>query len=90
MSDVDDYIKEHMSNPEFAKSFNEGLPELLVGEKMFDLREASGMTQKELAKEMHTTKSAISRMENHPGNIRLSTLRKFASVFGKRVQIEFV
>ena len=33
MSDVDDYIKEHMSNPEFAKSFNEGLPELLVGEK---------------------------------------------------------
>ena len=45
------------------------------------------MIQEELAEKLETKKSVISRMENHSEDIRLSTLQKVASVFGKRIQI---
>jgi transcriptional regulator with XRE-family HTH domain len=45
------------------------------------------MTQEELAAKLQTKKSAISRMENHSEDIRLSTLGKVARVFGKELRI---
>ena len=62
---------------------------LKLGKLIKDLREDVGMTQEELAKKLQTTKSAISRLENHTENIRLSTLEKVAEVFGKRLNINF-
>jgi transcriptional regulator with XRE-family HTH domain len=38
----------------------------------------AGMTQEQIARQLQTTKSVISRMENHATYIRLSTLEKFA------------
>ena len=51
-------------------------------------REDRGMVQMELAAKIGTTKSAISRMENHAGNLRLSTLRKLAAALGRRLEIK--
>jgi len=39
---------------------------------------------------MHTHKSAISRLEKKPENMRISTLLKFAAVLGKEVQINII
>jgi hypothetical protein len=39
---------------------------------------------------MHTKKSAISRIENHAQDIRLSTLQAFASIMGKELKIQLV
>ncbi|MBF0266816.1 MAG: helix-turn-helix transcriptional regulator, partial [Gammaproteobacteria bacterium] len=50
-------------------------------------REASGLTQEQVADKLSTKKSAISRIENHAEDIRLSTLEKFASVLGKRLEL---
>ncbi len=39
---------------------------------------------------MHTKKSAISRIENHAQDIKLSTLQAFAHIMGKELKIQLV
>jgi len=51
-------------------------------------REESGLTQEELASRLNTKKSAISRIENHAEDIKLSTLEKFANALGKKLRLE--
>lgn len=46
-----------------------------------------GMVQTQLAQKIGTTKSAISRFENHAGDIRLSTLRKLAEALDLQLNI---
>lgn len=40
-----------------------------------------------MAKRLHTQKSAISRIENHAEDIRLSMLEKFASALGRSFEM---
>ena len=51
-------------------------------------REEAGLTQEDMAKRLHTKKSAISRIENHAQDIKLSTLEKFAGAIGKRLTLK--
>ena len=48
------------------------------------------MTQEQIAKQLKTSKSVISRMENHATDIRLSTLEKFARAVGRDIQVALV
>jgi transcriptional regulator with XRE-family HTH domain len=45
------------------------------------------LTQEELARRLKTKKTAISRIENHAEDIKLSTLERVAMALGKRLQI---
>ena len=51
-------------------------------------REAAGLSQEELANRLKTKKTAISRIENHAEDIKLSTLEKVAAALGKRLQVK--
>ena len=53
-------------------------------------REEAGITQENLAKKLHTRKSAISRIENQSKDIRLSTLEKFAEAVGRQIRVEII
>ncbi|MEE4165284.1 MAG: helix-turn-helix transcriptional regulator, partial [Desulfocapsaceae bacterium] len=53
-------------------------------------RKEAGMTQEQIALELKTTKSVISRMENHATDIKLSTLEKFAKAFGRRIEVSLI
>lgn len=55
-----------------------------------EAREKSGITQEELAKRIKTTKSAISRIENHSEDIKLSTLIKVANSLGRHLSVKIV
>ena len=91
MSDVKKYIeKRKKSDPAFAKNFDEGYQEFKIGEMLKMARKETGLTQEDVAKAMHTKKSAISRIENHAQDIKLSTLQAFAQVMGKALKIELV
>ncbi|MDE0025345.1 MAG: helix-turn-helix transcriptional regulator [Spirochaetaceae bacterium] len=61
---------------------------LRIGLLIRELRLEKGMTQDQLAREIRTTKSAISRLENHSESITLATLEKVAHALGKVVHIE--
>lgn len=50
-------------------------------------RLAKGWVQTQLAQKVGTTKSAISRLENHAGDIRLSTLRKIAAALDLELEV---
>jgi len=52
-----------------------------------EVQETEGVTQEELATRLHTKKSAISRIENHAEDIKLSTLKKYALSLGKNLEI---
>lgn len=90
MSDVDRMIQERDSrSPGFSAMVEQEFAELRVGMKIKEMRQNSGVTQEELARRLHTTKSAVSRLENSSGGARLETLEKVAQAFGKELVIEF-
>ena len=88
MSDLERYIlKREAKNPNFRKELDEERRNLRIGMLIRELRLERGMTQEQLAHEVRTTKSAISRLENHAENMTLATLEKVAHALGKVVHI---
>ncbi len=89
MSDLQKYIKKRKKRaPEFANSFDTGYEQFKIGVLLKQAREEAGLTQEELAVRLDTKKSAISRIENHAEDIKLSTLEKFAHALGKHLRLE--
>lgn len=88
MSDLQRYIENRSKrDQEFAINFEEGYSEFKIGVILRQAREASGLTQEEVAKRLKTKKSAISRIENHADDVRLSTLRRYAEALGTDLYI---
>ena len=88
MSDLKKYISNRRaSDTEFNENFDKGYQSFKIGALLRQAREASGMTQEEIAEKLNTKKSAISRIENHAEDIKLSTLEKFAAVLGQKIEI---
>ena len=50
-------------------------------------RQDAGLTQEQVAVKLKTTKSVISRIENHAIDIKFSTLEKFASSLGRTLHV---
>lgn len=88
MSDLQKYKKKRMKqNPEFWSGYNERLETFKLGILLKQARLDAGLTQDEIAKRLKTTKSVVSRMENHATDIRLSTLEKFAKAVGRQIHV---
>ena len=91
MSDLQKYIeKKKKQDSEFAKNFDRGYEEFKIGEILKQARKDMGLSQEEVAIKLHTKKSAISRIENHAQDIKLSTLQNFANILGKELKIQLV
>jgi DNA-binding XRE family transcriptional regulator len=89
MGDVDRFIeKQKKADPKFAEGFDEGYVQFKIGVLLKTAREQAGFTQDQIAQKLKTNKSAISRIENHSEDIRLSTLSKYAKALGKKVKLE--
>lgn len=48
----------------------------------------AGLTQSEVAEAIGTKKTAISRLENHVEDVKLSTVEKYAQALGRRIEIK--
>ena len=89
MSDLEKYIKKRKRrDASFAEGFEVGYSNFKVGVLLRQAREKAGMTQDDIARRLRTKKSAISRIENHAEDIRLSTIQKYAKALGKNLRIE--
>jgi len=90
MSDLQAYISERKANdPEFAHEYDALAEEFELRETLRSLRLAAGLTQKQLAEKLHTRESAISRIENHARDIRLSTFEQYADACGRQLKLQF-
>ena len=91
MSDLQKYKNKRMDqDPEFWKNYDERFETFKLGILLKQARMEAGMTQEQIARELQTTKSVISRMENHATDIRLSTLEKFAKAVGRDIRVALV
>ena len=90
-NDVENYIgRRKRTDKAFAKDFEAGYVDFKIGVMLRQAREEAGVTQEALARMTKTKKSAISRMENHAEDVRLSTVGRVARALGKAVRIELV
>ena len=91
MDDLDKYIaKRKKKSPAFAANFDKGYKDFKIGVLLKMARENAGLTQEQVAEKLSTKKSAISRIENHAEDIRLSTIERFAEAVGKRIELNIV
>ena len=93
MSDLDKYVsKRKKADARFARGFargyERGYEDFKIGVLLRQAREKRGITQEQLAHRIQTTKSAISRVENHAEDIRLSTLEKIADALELELSIK--
>ena len=77
------------NDPSFADGYEVGYRNFKLGLMLKMAREEAGLTQEQIAKKLRTNKTAISRIERHADDIRLSTLQKYAKALGKKLRLEF-
>lgn len=91
MSDLRQYIEQRKQiDPAFAQGFELGYNDFKIGVLLRQAREQAGLTQEQVALQIGTQKSAISRIENHAENITLATLKAYAEAIGFVLQIQLV
>ena len=91
MDDLEKYIEERKKkSKDFAENFEEGYDNFKIGFLLKQARKKAGITQEELAAKLNTKKSAISRIENHAEDIRLSTLKNYLQALDRKLHINIL
>jgi transcriptional regulator with XRE-family HTH domain len=85
---IDRYLEEKLKDSDFAERFKKTGDTWDVAIQIASLRKASGMSQKELAKEVETSQQQISRLESpsYEGH-SLSMLRRVVKVLGGTIHV---
>ncbi|MDP3722066.1 MAG: helix-turn-helix transcriptional regulator [Candidatus Omnitrophota bacterium] len=86
-----EYLKEQLRDPAFRKAYEEEGIYAELPIQIARLRTQKRLTQRALAKRLHTSQQTISRLES-PRNdsLSLQTLVKLAHALGKEVKVQFV
>lgn len=88
--DFQQYLKRELRDPVFRKHYEEYGKQLEIAYQILQLRKQRGISQAELAKKVGTKQSNIARMESGQQNFTTDTLQKIASVFKRKLKVEFV
>ena len=78
------------SDESFSLNFDEGYQAFKIMVMLKATRENADITQEKLAIRLSTKKSAISRIENHVEDIKLSILEKFSRSLDKNIEIRYI
>ena len=85
------YADKLLKDNRFKEEFEVEYKNLIISEKIAEMRHKAQLTQEQLAQKIHTTKSAISRYENNEyKGYSLSLLQKIASACGADLRVSFV
>lgn len=88
--DFEVFLKESLKDPLLKAEFDRQQPEFAVIQAMIDVRRKKDLTQKQLAKKLGTTQSAISRLEKGNVNPTIGFMLKLADALGSRLDIRFL
>lgn len=89
MDDLDKYIEKRKGkSSKFSQNYEKGYEQFKIGILLKQARLEAGLTQAQVTTKLRTGKSAISRIENHAEDIRLSTLANYAQALGKSLKLE--
>jgi transcriptional regulator with XRE-family HTH domain len=87
-TNFDLYLEEQLKDPDFAERFERAGEAWDVALQLTALREQAGLSQKDLARKLHTSQQQISRLESpsYEGH-SLSMLRRVAEALGVTVRV---
>ena len=83
-------LEEQLNDPEFKKEYDALEPEFSIIKALLNAREASGLTQKDLAERTGIAQGDISKLETGNANPSLRTLQRLAAGMGMKLKLEFV
>jgi DNA-binding XRE family transcriptional regulator len=88
-STLDALHKGWLKRPGYKKAYVALEEEFSLASALIEVRAKAGLTQEQIAKRMHTTQTAIARLES--GRIRPSTrtLERYAEATGMKLRISF-
>ena|ERR1017187_7630467 len=89
-TNFDVFLEEQLRDPDFAERFKRAGEAWHVALQIAALREKAGLSQKDLARKLHTSQQQISRLESpsYEGH-SLSMLRRVAKVLSAKVRVVF-
>ena len=76
-----------LATPEARTEYEAQAPEFDLARELIAARDRAGLTQAELAERMHTTQSAIARLESGRALPSMRTLARFAEATGSRAVV---
>ena len=89
-TNFDLFLEEQLRDPDFAERFKRAGEAWEVALQLAALREQAGLSQKELARRLHTSQQQVSRLESpaYEGH-SLSMLRRVARELKAQVKVVF-
>lgn len=90
MSTYQDFKKKALENPAVRAEYDKLAAEYAIKQAVIDARQASGLTQQQLADRTGINQADISKLENGSANPSLRTLQRLAAGMGMNLRIEFV
>jgi ribosome-binding protein aMBF1 (putative translation factor) len=86
---IEESFKAWREDPEYRTAHDELDEEFTLAAALIEARTASGVSQEEIAKRMHTSQPAVARLEGGRANPSISTLRRYADATGTRLRVVF-
>ena len=83
----DDWHRESMKNPEFRKEWEIQEPKWQIIRLILSARIKKSVTQKELARRVGTTQSAIARFESGAVNPTLDFAARISAALGAKLEV---
>ena len=88
---LDEMVAERTkANPEFPALLDAAMRRRQLLEELTAEREALGLSQTIVAARMHTSQSAVARLESAEIDAKLSTVERYAAALGKKINWELV
>jgi HTH-type transcriptional regulator / antitoxin HipB len=91
MSDIEKFISERKArSPKAWANFEEKYRKYAIGMLLAEHREKAGLSLSQLAKRINMQKAALSRLENHGEDVRLSTITRYVEATGRPLSLRIL
>jgi DNA-binding XRE family transcriptional regulator len=84
-----DFLKDELKDPEIKRHYENAAIEWQVATKVSEARHRANLTQAELARKLHTSQQAISRIEAGEQNTTVAMLWKIAQALKMKLEFGF-
>lgn len=90
MSTISRLKRRWQKDPAFRKAYEALEPEFAIARQLIAARNRAGLSQAEVARKMGTTQSTIARLESGRGLPAMSSLQRYASAIGHKLDVRLV
>lgn len=80
-------VDKWLQDPAFRAAYDALEQEFAIAGQMIEARARAGLTQAQLAERMHTSQSAIARLESGRSKPSVATLEKVAAATGSKLRM---